>query len=151
TSPSTSTSCSCGGRRMRSRSPGARLRAGFARTPFTATRPAFTASLASARVLKKRAHHSHLSRRWSSMPGDCKMAAACRTTEPRRASMTAEREFLPLQIAVLTVSDSRTEADDRSGRLLVERLEAAGHRLFDRQIVRDDIYRIRAVVSAWIA
>jgi molybdenum cofactor biosynthesis protein B len=62
-----------------------------------------------------------------------------------------DRKFLPLNIAVLTVSDSRGEAEDKSGRLLVERLTGAGHRCIDKQIVRDDIYRIRAVVSAWIA
>ena len=62
-----------------------------------------------------------------------------------------EREFLPLPIAVLTVSDTRTEADDASGQTLVDRLLAAGHRLAGRAIVPDDIYRIRAVVSAWIA
>lgn len=62
-----------------------------------------------------------------------------------------EREFLPLAVAVLTVSDTRTEADDASGRALVERLTAAGHRLADRAIVPDDIYRVRAVVSGWIA
>ena len=62
-----------------------------------------------------------------------------------------EREFLPLAIAVLTVSDTRTERDDASGRALVERLTAAGHRLADRAIAPDDIYRIRAVVSGWIA
>ncbi|MGB2683353.1 MAG: molybdenum cofactor biosynthesis protein B [Candidatus Competibacter sp.] len=59
--------------------------------------------------------------------------------------------FLPLAIAVLTVSDTRTEADDSSGQTLVDRLTAAGHRLAARAIVPDDIYRIRAVVSAWIA
>ena len=63
----------------------------------------------------------------------------------------SEREFLPLAIAVLTVSDSRTVADDASGQILIERLTAAGHRLAERAIVPDDIYRIRAVVSAWIA
>ena len=63
----------------------------------------------------------------------------------------SEREFAPLAIAVLTVSDSRTEADDASGQTLVERLTAAGHRLADRAIVPDDLYRIRAMVSAWIA
>jgi len=63
----------------------------------------------------------------------------------------SEREFLPLAIAVLTVSDTRTEADDTSGRALVERLTAAGHRLAARAIAPDDIYRIRAVVSGWIA
>ncbi len=65
--------------------------------------------------------------------------------------VTSKREFLPLAIAVLTVSDSRTEADDASGQTLVERLNAAGHRLAERAIVSDDIYRIRAVVSNWIA
>ncbi|MEI2741455.1 MAG: molybdenum cofactor biosynthesis protein B [Candidatus Competibacter sp.] len=62
-----------------------------------------------------------------------------------------ETSFLPLAIAVLTVSDTRTEADDSSGQTLVDRLTAAGHRLAARAIVPDDIYRIRAVVSAWIA
>jgi molybdenum cofactor biosynthesis protein B len=62
-----------------------------------------------------------------------------------------EREFLPLAIAVLTVSDTRTEADDESGRTLVERLTAAGHRLAQRAIVPDNIYRIRAALSGWIA
>lgn len=61
------------------------------------------------------------------------------------------RDFIPLNIAVLTVSDTRTEADDTSGRALVERLSAAGHTLADKRIVPDDIYRIRAVVSQWIA
>jgi molybdenum cofactor biosynthesis protein B len=61
------------------------------------------------------------------------------------------REFRPVNIAVLTVSDTRTLATDKSGGLLVDRLASAGHGLADRQIVPDDIYRIRAVVSAWIA
>jgi molybdenum cofactor biosynthesis protein B len=59
--------------------------------------------------------------------------------------------FSPLQIAILTVSDTRTESDDTSGQLLAERASAAGHHLVARQIVPDDIYRLRAVVSAWIA
>ncbi|MDP6530249.1 MAG: molybdenum cofactor biosynthesis protein B [Arenicellales bacterium] len=63
----------------------------------------------------------------------------------------SEREFIPVSIAVLTVSDSRTEADDKSGKLLVDRLTEAGHRLFEKTIVPDDIFRIRAVVSGWIA
>ncbi len=58
-----------------------------------------------------------------------------------------EREFRPVDIAVLTVSDSRDEQTDKSGRLLVERLTAAGHRLAEKRIVPDDIYQIRAVVS----
>jgi len=61
------------------------------------------------------------------------------------------REFRPLNIAVLTVSDSRTEATDKSGKLLVDRLSAAGHQCAEKAIVADDIYRIRAAVSTWIA
>lgn len=59
--------------------------------------------------------------------------------------------FTPLQLAVLTVSDSRTASDDRSGDALVQRLQAAGHQLAARDLVPDDVYRLRAVVSAWIA
>ena len=62
-----------------------------------------------------------------------------------------EREFRPLHIAILTVSDSRTEENDTSGKTLVDRLEKAGHKLADKQIVIDDIYQIRAVLSRWIA
>jgi molybdenum cofactor biosynthesis protein B len=61
------------------------------------------------------------------------------------------REFLSLSVAVMTVSDSRTEETDKSGKLLVGRLESAGHRLFEKIIVRDDIYDIRAALSLWIA
>ncbi|OOC49785.1 molybdenum cofactor biosynthesis protein B [Thioalkalivibrio versutus] len=57
----------------------------------------------------------------------------------------------PLNISVLTVSDSRELAEDRSGDALVERLESAGHRLAERKIVKDDIYAIRAELSRWIA
>ena len=56
-----------------------------------------------------------------------------------------------LRIAVLTVSDSRTAANDTSGDALVEMLQADGHRLAARDLVPDDVYRLRAVVSAWIA
>ncbi|WP_027961852.1 molybdenum cofactor biosynthesis protein B [Halomonas halodenitrificans] len=59
--------------------------------------------------------------------------------------------MIPLSVAVLTVSDTRTEETDRSGQALVQRLEAAGHRLADKRIVPDDVYQIRARVSAWIA
>ena len=61
------------------------------------------------------------------------------------------REFLPIGIAVLTVSDSRDESSDKSGRLLVDRLTRAGHRLAEKAIVPDDVYQIRAIVSRWIA
>jgi molybdenum cofactor biosynthesis protein B len=61
------------------------------------------------------------------------------------------REFKALKVAVLTVSDTRNETTDKSGALLVERLRAAGHTLAAKGIVRDDMYAIRASVSAWIA
>ncbi|TAN47880.1 MAG: molybdenum cofactor biosynthesis protein B [Methylococcaceae bacterium] len=65
--------------------------------------------------------------------------------------MTDIRPFIPLSIAVLTVSDTRSEADDTSGQTLVERLSKAGHRLAEKCIVPDDVYQVRAVVSRWIA
>ncbi len=65
--------------------------------------------------------------------------------------MDTARQFIPLNLAVLTVSDSRTEATDASGRLLVGRLTEAGHRLVEKAIVPDDLYQIRAIVSRWIA
>jgi molybdenum cofactor biosynthesis protein B len=61
------------------------------------------------------------------------------------------RELKPLRVAVLTVSDTRDEATDKSGALLVERVRAAGHVLAAKTIVRDDVYAIRAIVSHWIA
>ncbi len=60
-------------------------------------------------------------------------------------------EFIPLNIAVMTVSDSRTDEDDKSGNILAERLQKAGHILAEKKIVPDDIYQMRAVVSQWIA
>ncbi len=60
-------------------------------------------------------------------------------------------EFQSLNIAVLTVSDTRTLADDASGQTLVERLTGAGHQLAERAIVPDDIYQIRTILSRWIA
>lgn len=65
--------------------------------------------------------------------------------------MTQERSFIPLNLAVLTVSDTRTEATDTSGRLLVERATEAGHHIAEHALVPDNIYAIRARVSAWIA
>lgn len=64
--------------------------------------------------------------------------------------MSAAREFIPLDIAVLTVSDSRDESSDKSGPLLVRYLTEAGHRLAEKTIVPDDKYRIREVISRWI-
>lgn len=66
------------------------------------------------------------------------------------AAIDESLPFHPLQIAVLTISDSRTEADDRSGAFLAERLVAAGHRLQDRAIVRDEVAAIRERLGRWI-
>lgn len=63
----------------------------------------------------------------------------------------AERDFIPVRIAVLTVSDTRGPEDDRSGDLLVERLEGAGHSLAARGILRDDRAAIAAKLREWIA
>lgn len=60
-------------------------------------------------------------------------------------------KFLPVHIAVLTVSDTRTLADDRSGQILAERIVAAGHLLADRRIVRDDADAIVSMLRGWIA
>ncbi|SCB19610.1 molybdenum cofactor biosynthesis protein B [Rhizobium multihospitium] len=60
-----------------------------------------------------------------------------------------ERSFIPVGIAVLTVSDTRTLADDKSGDTLIARIAEAGHRLVARAIVPDDKERIRAQVEAW--
>jgi molybdenum cofactor biosynthesis protein B len=58
--------------------------------------------------------------------------------------------FYPLRIAVLTISDSRTEETDRSGALLAERLKEAGHELAAKTIVTDDVEAIRTQVNAWV-
>ena len=63
----------------------------------------------------------------------------------------ASAEFSALNIAVLTVSDTRTRANDTSGQYLAEVLQEAGHRLADQAIVPDDVYQLRAQVSMWIA
>lgn len=67
------------------------------------------------------------------------------------SKISGERTFLPLNIAVLTVSDSRTEDNDTAGKLLSERVIKAGHRLAEKVIVIDNVYRIREVMSRWIA
>ena len=59
--------------------------------------------------------------------------------------------FLPVNIAVLTVSDTRDLSTDRSGQILAERVEAAGHRLVDRRIVKDEADAIEAILRGWIA
>jgi molybdopterin adenylyltransferase len=65
--------------------------------------------------------------------------------------MNQNESLLPLKVAVLTISDTRTEADDKSGKILVDNLETTGHLLAEKTIVPDNIYQIRAVISRWIA
>lgn len=61
------------------------------------------------------------------------------------------KEFIPVRIAVLTVSDTRSMAEDRSGDTLVARLEGAGHKLADRKIVQDECDQIAAILREWCA
>ena len=65
--------------------------------------------------------------------------------------MHKDADFIALNVAVLTLSDSRTLETDTSGQFLVDALQAAGHQLAARELCKDDIYTSRAVVSAWIA
>lgn len=65
--------------------------------------------------------------------------------------MHKDADFIPLNIAILTLSDSRTFDNDTSGQTLVDSLEASGHRLAARELCKDEIYTSRAIVSAWIA
>lgn len=67
------------------------------------------------------------------------------------SSIDATKPFLPVRIAVLTVSDTRGLENDTSGDTLVERLTAAGHVLADRALVRDDVVQIRELLKRWIA
>lgn len=59
--------------------------------------------------------------------------------------------FVPLNIAVLTISDTRTVDTDKSGKVLLQGAEDSGHRVVAREIVQDDVYQMRAVFSRWIA
>ena len=67
------------------------------------------------------------------------------------SSTDEPKQFIPLNIAVLTISDTRSLADDKSGTILSDRLTAAGHMLAAREIVTDDVDAIRAIVRKWIA
>jgi len=67
------------------------------------------------------------------------------------AGIDETKDFVPLRMAVLTMSDTRSLDDDKSGATLVERIEAAGHKVVDRAIVPDDVEAIRRRVKAWIA
>src|ERR1043165_4595029 len=66
-------------------------------------------------------------------------------------SIDETKQFIALSIAVLTISDTRSLADDKSGTTLVDRLTAAGHKLAAREIVTDDVEAIRDVIKRWIA
>ena len=60
-------------------------------------------------------------------------------------------EFIAINIALLTISDTRTQDNDTSGKVLREKVTQAGHKVVEQQIVPDDIYQIRAIISQWIA
>ena len=68
-----------------------------------------------------------------------------------KMTQSGSREFIPTTISVLTISDTRTDKDDKSGDAIVNRLQDAGHKLYEKLIVPDDIYQIRAAVSVWMA
>lgn len=65
--------------------------------------------------------------------------------------MTAQRDFIPLSLCILTVSDTRDASSDTSGDYLAEAVQAEGHHVVERALLPDDRYRLRARVSAWIA
>src|ERR1700746_916291 len=67
------------------------------------------------------------------------------------SSIDTAKQFIPLGIAVLTVSDTRSLADDKSGSTLADRLTAAGHRLAAREIIVEDVDAIRVIIKRWIA
>src|ERR1700687_516624 len=66
-------------------------------------------------------------------------------------SIDESKKFVPLNIAVLTISDTRSLEDDKSGTTLAERLVAAGHTLAAREIIVDDVDAIRVIIKRWIA
>src|SRR3974377_2019332 len=92
------------------------------------------------------------------MPGDALLTGAkgalIRTAKCKGTSMPGideSKQFVPLKFAVLTISDTRSLKDDKSGALLVQRIVAAGHFVAERSIVPDEVEAIRARVKAWIA
>jgi molybdopterin adenylyltransferase len=66
-------------------------------------------------------------------------------------STDESRQFVPLNIAVLTISDTRSLSDDKSGATLADRIVAAGHHLAGREIISDDVDAIRVIIKRWIA
>src|SRR5690606_33093757 len=69
----------------------------------------------------------------------------------RSVPKMAERQFIPMSVAVLTVSDTRTFETDTSGALAAQALQSAGHRVVERRIVRDDVAVIRGELERWMA
>ena len=65
--------------------------------------------------------------------------------------ITVERDFLPVNIAVLTVSDTRTLKNDKSGNILVDRIEGAGHVVVDRDLIKDSVSSIVSKLGGWIS
>jgi molybdenum cofactor biosynthesis protein B len=65
-------------------------------------------------------------------------------------SINERKSFIPVRIAVLTVSDTRSLAEDKSGSVLVERIETSGHQIVDREIIEDDRQQIRSQLENWI-
>lgn len=79
------------------------------------------------------------------------MCELCNDPNHKPVTQKADKPMIPLNIAILTVSDTRTLDEDSSGKFLSDSLTAAGHTLIDRKLITDDVYQIRAVLSAWIA
>ena len=67
------------------------------------------------------------------------------------SEVAAERDFLPVNIAVLTISDTRTLEDDKSGNILVDRIEGAGHVVVDRDLIKDSVSSIVSKLGGWIS
>ena len=80
-----------------------------------------------------------------------RLIAKTRKPKPMTNSMNDNRAFTAMNIAILTVSDTRTLKTDTSGQYLVDQVESKGHTLLARDIVVDDVYQMRAIVSQWIA
>ncbi len=79
------------------------------------------------------------------------MTIVCLLHHNEDETLTADKNFKPLNIAVLTLSDTRTTENDTSGDALVEMLTTAGHRLAERDLCKDNVYRMRAIIANWIA
>lgn len=79
------------------------------------------------------------------------MCELCNNPNHKAENNKTDKPFIPLNIAVLTVSDTRGLDEDTSGKFLADSLLQAGHKLAQRALTTDDIYQIRAVISQWIA